>query len=78
MGSASFPYDSLLLRLPDTDTTEAGCLEPKPQKKKHVGNQFPSVPGSECLFVPSDAAKKANMTFKLAVGSVGKVAGDTS
>lgn len=26
--------------------------------ENHVGNQFPSVPGSECLFVPSDTALK--------------------
>lgn len=32
MGMASFPYDSLLLRLPDTDTAAVGCLGPKPLK----------------------------------------------
>lgn len=60
MGMASFPYESWLLDLPDTDTTAAGCLGPKPPKN-HVGNQFPSVPGSECLFVPSDTALKQNL-----------------
>lgn len=57
MGMASFPSNSLLLKLPDTDTTAAGCLRPK-ASENHVGNQFPSVPGSECLFVPSDTALK--------------------
>lgn len=32
MGMASFPYESWLLDLPDTDTIAAGCLGPKPPK----------------------------------------------
>lgn len=47
-------------RLPDTSVAE--CLRPQPplplKKKKHVANQFPSVVGSECLFVPNDSALK--------------------
>lgn len=44
MGMASFPYNSLLLRLLDTDTTAAGCLGPKPLQTMWAIN-FPQCLG---------------------------------
>lgn len=53
-GTDSFPCDRLLL-------TAAGCLG-----QKHVGNQFPSVLGSEWPLCTRRCCIRANMMSKLA------------